>query len=135
MARKKRTESQEARRFGWVLPIVLALIAGFAYWRGRETAAKVLIGIGLAGLAASLVLPALWLRFFRLWMKLAEAMGFVMTRVLLGLFYFLIVTPVGLFMRLIRRDALNTAYHDGKPTYWIDKEPVEPSVDRYEKQF
>lgn len=135
MARKKRTEAQEARRFGWSLPIVLGVLAGAAQGRGQATAAKVLVGIGIAGFAASAGLPALWLRLFRLWMKLAEAMGFVTTRVLLGAFFFLILTPVGLFMRLIARDPLHTSFRDGKPTYWIEKEPVPATLDRYERQF
>jgi hypothetical protein len=135
LARKKRTEAQEARRFGWMLPIVLGAIAALAYWRGRRTAAEVLVGIGVGGWAASVIVPALWLRFFKAWMKLAEALGFLMTRVLLSAFFFLILTPVGLVMRLIGRDSLNTAFRDGKPTYWIDKEPVETTLDRYEKQF
>lgn len=135
MARVKRTEAQEAKRFGWVLPIVLGAFAGLAYWRGSAAAAKVLVGIGIAGFAASLLVPPLWLRFFRLWMKLAEGMGFVMTRVLLGAFFFLILTPVGLVFRVIGRDSLHTAFRDGKPTYWIDKQPVEATLDRYEKQF
>jgi hypothetical protein len=135
LARKKRTEAQEARRFGWILPIVLGVIAGVTYWRGNPTAAKVLVGIGVAALAASVLVPALWLRFFKLWMKLAEAMGFVMTRVLLGAFFFIILTPVGLVMRLFGRDALHTSFRDGKATYWIDKEPVEATRDRYQKQY
>ena len=110
MARKKRTEAQEARRFGWILPIVLGVIAGVTYWRGNPTVAKVLVGIGVAAFAASVLVPALWLRFFKLWMKLAEAMGFVMTRVLLGAFFFIILTPFGLVMRLFGRDAANAEH-------------------------
>jgi hypothetical protein len=135
LARKKRTEAQEARRFGWILPIVLGAIAGVSYWRGFTTAPKVLIGIGLAGLVASLAAPGLWLRFFRLWMKLAEAMGFVMTRVLLGAFFFIVLTPVGLVKRLFGKDSMETSFRDGKPTYWIDKAPVEATLERYEKQY
>ena len=135
MARTRRTEDQEARRFGWMLPIVLGLIAGVSYWRGHATTANVLVAIGAGGFAGSVIVPSLWLRFFKAWMRLAEAMGFVMTRVLLGVFYFVIVTPVGLVMRLSGRDPLNTSFRDGKPTYWIDKDPVEATLDRYRKQF
>jgi hypothetical protein len=135
MARTKRTEAQEARRFGLILPIVLGAFAGSSFWRGHAIAWKVLLGIGAAAFIASAAWPPAWLRFFRLWMRLAEAMGFVMTRVLLGAFFFLILTPIGLILRLVGRDALSTSFRDGKPSYWIDKPVIEPSLDRYEKQF
>ena len=135
MPRTKRTEAQEARRFGVILPIVLAALAGVSLWRGHPASAKVLVGLGGVALVAAFAVPALWLRFFRAWMALAEIMGFVMTRVILGVFFFVILTPIGLVMRLFGRDALNTKFRDGLPTYWIDKEPVESSFERYEKQF
>lgn len=135
MPRRKRTEAQEAARFGRVLPLVAAAAAGLGWWRGHPLAAAIVAGIGVAGFLLSAAAPRTWLRIFRGWMKLAEALGFVMTRVILGLFFFLVLTPVGLVMRLAGRDALDTAFRDRKPTYWIDKDPVETTLERYEKQF
>ena len=43
----------------------------------------------------------------RLWMGLAEALSFVMTRVILAIVFFALVTPIGLFRRLIGGDPLN----------------------------
>jgi hypothetical protein len=68
-------------------------------------------------------------------MKMAEGMGWVMTRVILTLFYFLILTPFGIVMRLLGQPTLDTAWHDGKTTYWVDKAPVEASLDRYAKRY
>ena len=77
----------------------------------------------------------LWLKAFRVWMKFAEVLSWVMTRVLLSIFFFLVLTPTGLVMRLFGRAPLDLAWKDGRPTYWIDKPETEHTVERYEKQF
>jgi hypothetical protein len=55
--------------------------------------------------------------------------------VLLGLFFYLVLTPVGLAMRLLGRAPLDLAWKDGRPTYWIDKPDAEYTVERYSKQY
>jgi hypothetical protein len=135
MARKKRSETREARRFGVILTILLLAIAGFSFWREHPGRAIGLASAAVLVLACTLLVFPLWLRLFRLWMKLAEALSWVMTRVLLSLFFFLILTPTGLLMRLLGKAPLDLAWKDGKPTYWIDKPEVEYSTERYSKQF
>lgn len=135
MARKKYSEEREARRFGVILAVLLLGLASFSLWRGH---------LGRAGTVATLavfaaILPfaarGLWMRLFRLWMKLAEGLSWVMTRVILTTFFYLVLTPVGLFMRLARKDLLDQRFRDGRATYWKDKDPVAPSLERYEKRF
>ena len=82
-----------------------------------------------------MVAPAAWMRFFRAWMKLAEGMSWVMTRVILAAFFYLVLTPVGLCMRLFGKDLLDRKFHDGRASYWRDREAVEASLDRYSKRF
>ncbi len=135
MARRVRSESENARRFGRMLPVVAAAWAAIVWWRAHPLAAAIVLGVGVVGFAVSAVAPGPWLRFFRGWMRFAEGFGSVLTRVILGAFYFLVLTPVGLVLRLAGRDPLDTAFRDGRPSYWIDKEPVEATIERYEKQF
>jgi uncharacterized protein YybS (DUF2232 family) len=136
MARKKkRTESQEARRFGVILTIILLALASLSLWRHHTGRATGLIAGSVVVLVLSLVALSLWVRVFRLWMKFAEALSWVMTRVLLILFFYVILTPVGIVMRLLGKAPLDLRWRDGKPTYWIDKPEVEYSIERYMKQF
>ena len=140
MARRMKSEQEQARQFALTLPVVLGVFAlifytGFWFWAEKpRLALGLLIAAPLINLVA-LVLPALWLRFFRLWMKLAEALGWVMTRVILSLFFLLVLTPFGLVMRWIGKRPLDLAWKDGRPTYWVDKEPGEYTLERYERQF
>jgi hypothetical protein len=132
---KKRTEAQEAKRFGLILAIGLGAIGGWMLYRGRELAPWICIGIGSFALVCSTILPGVWLRLFRLWMKLAEGLSFVMTRVILSVFFFLILTPLGLVMRLIGKRPLDLKYKDGKSTYWIDKPEGEYTLERYRRIY
>lgn len=135
MPRKKRSESTEARRFGVILTFLLLALAGFSFWRDHPVRAAIVASAAGAVLLCTFALFPLWLKAFRVWMKLAEVLSWVMTRVLLSIFFFLVLTPTGLVMRLFGKRPLDLTWKDGKPTYWIDKPEGEYTVERYEKQF
>ena len=135
MARRKKSEYRRAVEFAGILAGLGGISAAVALFRGHGTRAAVFLGLGLGALALALAARPVWLGFFRLWMKLAEGMGWVMTRLILSLFYFVILTPFGWARRLTGNPTLDTAWRDGKASYWIDKEPIEPSLERYAKRY
>ncbi len=135
MARKTLSEQKEARRFALILAGVLILFALLAWWKHHPMRVRAcLAAAALAPILAFWVFP-LWIRFFRLWMKIAELLGWVMTRVILTVFYFLLLTPYGLVARLFREDPLDLNWKRRKPSYWIDQPPVAPERERYERQY
>lgn len=135
MALKRKTEYRRSLEFAAILALAGLVFGGISWWRGHGGRAAIFAGSGVGVLALALALRPLWLAFFRLWMKLAEGMGWVMTRVILSVFYYLVLTPFGLVRRVMGQPPLDTAWHDGKATYWIDKEPVEPTIERYAKRY
>jgi len=60
--------------------------------------------------------------------------GFVLSYVIMGTLFFLLITPVGLFFKLTGRDALNRRFEPDLPSYWIDSRPERPR-ESYFKQF
>ena len=90
--RKKKTEKEQAQQFALMLPVVLGLLATLAWWKDNPRAAVGLLIAGPAICLVALILPPIWLRIFRLWMKFGAVLNFVMTRVILTIFYFLILT-------------------------------------------
>ena len=135
MARKKRTEANEARKFGWILPAILLVLAGLFYWRGHTTRAEVVGGVAILVVLVAQLLPGIWIRFFRGWMKFAEGLSWVMTRVILSVFFFLVITPIGLFMRLIGKRPMDLSWQDGASTYWRDKPEREATLELARRQF
>ena len=144
MARKRKTEAKQAREFAITLPVVFGVLAlvmsapqwlSWLPWQAKPRAILPLLIAGPLVCFVALIVPGLWLRFFRLWMKFGNALSWLMTRVILTAFFFLILTPFVLILRLFGKKLLDLAWHDEKPTYWIDREEVEASLDRYRKQF
>lgn len=135
MARRKKSEYRRALEFAVILAILGVAFAALSLLRHHGSRAAIFAGAGLGALALALVARPVWLAFFRVWMKLAEGMGWVMTRVILSLFYYVILTPFGWARRLSGNPTLDTAWRDGKSSYWIDKEPVEASIERYMKRY
>ncbi len=64
---------------------------------------------------------------YRYWMKFAHVLGWVNTRVILSVFYLVILTPVGLLLKVFKKDLLEEKINPAESTYWLVKEQV---VDR-----
>jgi multisubunit Na+/H+ antiporter MnhG subunit len=69
------------------------------------------------------------------WMTMAFALGFVMSHVILTLFFFLIVTPISLFARLVGKDFLNRKLDPTATTYWIPRAAKPNAPESYERQY
>ena len=56
----------------------------------------------------------------KLWFKFGIFLGKIISPIIMGIIFFLVVTPIGLLMRLLKKDVLNLKFNDNK-TYWIEK--------------
>ena len=117
-----RLSPKELRRFGVTVAIPLALLAGLGVWRGHTILPAVLGGSGVILAFLGLVAPNLLGPVHTVWMKVADALGWFNTRVLLGLVYFLVMTPTGIVMRLVGRDPMDRQLRD-RTSYWVERKP------------
>ena len=125
---------QEPRKFGLSVGGVLLLFAGIAAWRNHPTLAVALAVPAGALLLGALVAPALLVPVERRWMAAAAVLGAFNTRILLTVAYYLLVTPVGLILRVAGRDPLDRRLHSGE-SYWTRRPPEPPpSRERYARQ-
>ena len=65
---------------------------------------------------------------------IAFPIGFVLSYVIMGTLFYLIIAPIGLIMRLLGRDPLNRGFLPEAETYWVDAGPPRPK-EAYFKQF
>lgn len=119
--------------FGVTMATALAVISAVRVWRRGfdEVAASALIVAALFALTA-LLAPAPLAPLYRWWMRLAEALGWFNTRLLLIIIFYLVVTPVGLIMRMARRSPLDTK---SRESYWTEPPRSSYGDRHYEKQF
>ena len=68
----------------------------------------------------------------KLWFKFGILLGSIVSPIVMGIVYFLVVTPTGVFMRLLGRDLLKTSKVKNTSTYWIKRDKQKSSM---KKQF
>lgn len=92
---------------------------GFAwlYWLGHPIAGKVFIGLG-AFLAVTLPIPGLGERVYLTVLRGAAIMGFIIARVALTAVFYVVVTPMGLLLRLSGKDPLDLKFKQSAPPAW-----------------
>jgi hypothetical protein len=122
------------RRFGLTVGGIFLLLAAISLWRGHEIPPLVLGTLGVLLVVPGLLFPRVLLPVERAWMRFAEALAFVNTRIILGVVFYAVVTPIGAVMRLFR-DPLDRRLDDGTISHWAQRpsEPVDPA--RYRHQF
>ena len=129
-----RTWSAE-RNFGILVGGVFAALGGWWLFRGKfHTLAPFVLGLGTVLVVLGAIFPRALVVPNRLWMKLAEALSFVMTRVILGLVFFLVAMPIGLLRKLLGGDPLNRR---GATTesYWRPYASRQNDRRHYEKMY
>ena len=117
--------SAELRKFALIMAAALGLIAALLMWRHKPTASC--FG-GLAGLFLILCffLPRILAPVEWAWMKLAHLLGMVMTRVILTMTFYLVITPMGLLVRLLGKDLLKMKFDRRAASYWVPVDPQGP---------
>jgi hypothetical protein len=113
---------------------VFLLVAAYLLWKGKPLWWAGVVCAGISG-GAGLLFPSVLRVPHRLWMQFAGVLGWVNTRVLLSLFFFVVLTPVGLIMRLFGRDPLARRMSKESVTYWEKREGPPPDPSRFENLF
>jgi Na+/H+-dicarboxylate symporter len=124
-----------SRNFGFLFAGFFALLSAYAAYHGAD-AFKV-YGWLIAGMAVGLVAvaaPGLLTPFNKAWMKLGELMGKVISPLVLGVIFFVLITPIALLTRLFGRDELRLK-RTNTQSYWIDRTPPGPAGDSFKNQF
>lgn len=132
--RKQEGQGGSDRGFGIVFAIFFTLI-GLLPLRAHHpvrwwalAAAGVFLGVAL--------LQPVWLRpLNRVWTKLGILLGRVVSPVVTGIVFFLVVTPIAVLFRLLKKDPLHLASSGDTATYWIARLPPGPPPETMRNQF
>ena len=113
-------EKSSNRSFGIIFFIVFLLISVWPIMDGQEPRVWSLV-ISLIFLILGILNSKILTPFNLAWIKLGEILGRFIAPVVMAVIYFLIVTPIGLFMRIIGKDLLNIKFSQNS-SYWIKRE-------------
>ena len=80
------------------------------------------------------ILKKIWQFIYKYWMKFAKALGFVQTRILLFIMYYIGLSIISLIMVFTRKDLLNKSGF-GLKTFWTDRVSEPPSLENCKRQF
>jgi hypothetical protein len=125
----------QLRKFGTGMTIVLSALGAIGIWRGRLVAPSVFFFAAVLALLTTLGHPRGLAPVHRIWMTLARALAWINTRIILFLLFYVVLTPVGVVMRLLGRDPLKRKLDRACSSYWITLKPGQPAKDRYEHLF
>jgi|TARA_B110000881_G_C18533427_1_gene494383 predicted membrane metal-binding protein len=107
------------RSFGIVFFIVFLLVAFYPFFKNEDIRvwslfiAIIFLILGLLNSKILTPLNSIWFRFGLL-------LGKIVSPVIMGIIFFIIVTPIAFFMRILGNDLLNLKYNNNK-SYWIKK--------------
>ena len=107
------------RSFGIVFFIVFLLIALYPLLKGNDLRIWSLF-ISFIFLALGLINSKILTPLNKLWFKFGLLLGRFVSPLIMGIIFFVVVTPIGIIMRLLKKDLLNLKFNK-KETYWIDK--------------
>jgi hypothetical protein len=128
--------NKEIRTWAWVTALILTVIGliQFLVWSHQRTATIFWI-IAATLFLLGLVLPILLRPIYWLWMKLAVALAWFNTRLVMFLVFYLVFTPVGIILRVFGKDLIKQKWGKRAESYWIRRPDTDFDVSRYEKQY
>ena len=132
--REERVEGGTDRSFAIVFGIVFMVVMLWPLLDGRAprwwAAAVAAVFFVLAFAAPGLLKP-----LNRLWTAFGLLLNRIVSPLVLGLLFFLMITPIGLIMRLAGKDPLRLKGDRNAPSYWVERKPPGPSPDSMPYQF
>ena len=128
------TGNRELRKFGLLVGGVFATFGVVVLLRHKAHYPYFLWPGGVL-FALGAIFPRALKYVYLAWMSVAFVLGFVISHVILGLFFFLVITPIGLVARLVGKDFLSLHLDRKGTSYWIPRDKRVKTAAEYEKQF
>jgi len=132
--KKIKGNKSDWKKFGITMGIILSIIGFFLLWKKNNNYNYILF-LAAAFFITGLILPSILSPIYKAWMALAVVMNFIMTRVIMAVIFYLIVTPTGLIAFLTGKKFLDMKIDKSAKSYWIIREKTNKLKSDYERQF
>lgn len=120
MKPRLKEDPKEWRNFALLCCAMVLVLSGIAFWKKWIDARgySVAVSVATIGVVLAVLNPEMFRGFYRGAMTVSFHIGQVVGKVILTVFYLLVVTPLGLFLRLIGKDLLDIRTPRGVQTFW-----------------
>ena len=129
-----KSEKSDLQKFGITIGVILLIIAGFLFWKEKESF-QILLTFGVTFCILGIAIPFILKPIYWVWMIFATILGWIMTRVILSLLFYIIFTPIGLILRFFGKQFLELRWDKSKESYWNSRTNEQLQNENYEKQF
>lgn len=132
---KKDITIKDLRQFAIVLGMILWVFGCIHLLNGRTNVYPWFFGFGGMSLLLGMFLPKAVKPVFIVFTKVAHLLGWFNTRVILILVYYMLLTPIGIIMKIFRKDNLRNKIDKEAESYWLKRENTICTKESLEKQF
>jgi len=132
MSNKKEVTPQQLRSFSWIVSggfVVIGLAPLIRHHPIRMWA----LGVALVLAVMGLIFPPALKPVYRVWMAFGEALGWVNTRIILTIVYYLLIVPIGLILRATGNDPMRLKIEPDAETYRIPR--VKRPISHMQRQY
>ena len=129
-----RKDNKAIRDFGILIGFILLIIAGILFYKERASY-ELIILLGIAFIGLGLGMPIILKPFYSVWMYFAVVLGWFMSRLILVILFYFILTPIGLVGKLFGKNFLGNNFNSSANSYWNLRDSKSEINQDYEKQF
>ena len=121
-------------KFGYFFALLFAAIAAYGYWKSWEKLAVMTSVLAVSFAFVARIAPDALKALNRLWYELGFLLGKIVSPVVLGIIFFVLISPISLISRLFGRDELKMKKQNLE-SYWVVRLPTGPSSESFKKQY
>ena len=129
-----KSEKSDLRNFGIIFGIILLIISGYLFLKEKESF-QIFLAIGISLFLIAFTIPVIFKPVYLIWMIFGTILGWTMTRVILSLLFYFIITPIGLILKLFGKKFLELQWDKSKESYWNFRTTENLQKGNSEKQF
>lgn len=133
-ARDEVVKTSSNRSFGLVFAVFCAIVSALSFYNDGTHWHWWLIAAAVFGVLA-FAAPAVLAPLNKVWFKFGLLLHVVMTPLILGMLFFVFVTPIGLLMRMTGKDPLRRRFEPTSKSYWIVRDPPGPAPETFKNQY
>lgn len=132
---KPQNEIRDLKQFGLTLAGILTIFGAINFLKGRTGFYTWFFGLSIIVFLLVITVPKHIKPIFVIFSKVGHAIGWVNSKIILTLIYFIFITPIAIIMRICGRDLLNRKIDKKEETYWVKHEATKLTKEKLEKQY